>query len=232
MTMPSVDSIVFAPIWAELFLFGLLTVVLLIEAFGRSRLASASLAVSIVGLLVLGVALGVESASVDPTPAMNGLMVIDPLSQFLKAMAALVTAASLFYARRYLQYQSMGQGEFQLFALFALLGQFVMISGSHLLTIYLGIELLSLSLYAAVALRRDDTGSTEAAMKYFVLGALASGFLLYGMSMIYGATGSLYLPEIADKLSSGGADKLVMVFGTVFVVSGLAFKLGVVPFHI
>ena len=231
MTTPSVDSIVFAPIWAELFLFGLLSVVLLIEAFGRSRYASLSLAVSIAGLLVLGLGLAVEAQSVHPIPAMNGLMVIDPLSQFLKALAALVTAASLFYARRYLKHQSMGQGEFQLFALFALLGQFVMISGSHLLTIYLGIELLSLALYAAVALRRDDTGSTEAAMKYFVLGALASGFLLYGMSMIYGATGSLYLPEIADTLSSGGADKLVMVFGTVFVVSGLAFKLGVVPFH-
>ena len=191
MTTPSVDSIVFAPIWAELFLFGLLSVVLLIEAFGRSRYASLSLAVSIASLLVLGLGLAVEAQSVHPIPAMNGLMVIDPLSQFLKALAALVTAASLFYARRYLKNQSMGQGEFQLFALFAILGQFVMISGSHLLTIYLGIELLSLALYAAVALRRDDTGSTEAAMKYFVLGALASGFLLYGMSMIYGATGSL-----------------------------------------
>jgi NADH-quinone oxidoreductase subunit N len=111
------------------------------------------------------------------------------------------------------------------------LGQFVMISGNHLLTIYLGIELLSLALYSAVALRRDSVVSVEAAMKYFVLGALASGFLLYGMSMIYGATGSLEITVIADKLSSGGAERLPMVFGTVFLVAGLAFKLGVVPFH-
>ena len=125
----------------------------------------------------------------------------------------------------------MGSGEFHLFALFALLGGFVMISANHLLTIYMGVELLSLSLYAAVALRRDSALSTEAAMKYFVLGALASGFLLYGMSMIYGATGSLEITTIQDKLAAGSADRLVMVFGTVFLVAGLAFKLGVVPFH-
>jgi NADH-quinone oxidoreductase subunit N len=116
-------------------------------------------------------------------------------------------------------------------ALFALLGQFVMISANNFLTVYLGIELLSLALYALVALRRQHSLSTEAAMKYFVLGALASGFLLYGMSMVYGATGTLDLPLIADKLVSGQADRLIMVFGTVFLVAGLAFKLGVVPFH-
>jgi NADH-quinone oxidoreductase subunit N len=106
-----------------------------------------------------------------------------------------------------------------------------MISANNFLTVYLGIELLSLSLYALVALRRDHALSTEAAMKYFVLGALASGFLLYGMSMIYGATGTLDLPLIADRLASGQADKLIMVFGSVFLVAGLAFKLGAVPFH-
>ena len=116
-------------------------------------------------------------------------------------------------------------------ALFALLGQFVMIAANNFLTVYLGIELLSLALYALVALRRQHSLSTEAAMKYFVLGALASGFLLYGMSMVYGATGTLDLPLIADKLVSGQADRLIMVFGTVFLVAGLAFKLGVVPFH-
>jgi NADH-quinone oxidoreductase subunit N len=115
--------------------------------------------------------------------------------------------------------------------MFAVLGQYVMISANSFLTIYLGIELLSLSLYALVALRRNHAVSTEAAMKYFVLGALASGFLLYGMSMIYGATGTLDLPLVADKLASGQADRLIMVFGTVFLVAGLAFKLGAVPFH-
>jgi NADH-quinone oxidoreductase subunit N len=115
--------------------------------------------------------------------------------------------------------------------MFAVLGQYVMISANSFLTIYLGIELLSLSLYALVALRRNHAVATEAAMKYFVLGALASGFLLYGMSMIYGATGTLDLPLVADKLASGQADRLIMVFGTVFLVAGLAFKLGAVPFH-
>ena len=107
----------------------------------------------------------------------------------------------------------------------------VMISGNHLLVIYLGIELLTLSSYALVALRRDDAVATEAAMKYFVLGALASGFLLYGMSMIYGATGSLLLNQIIEVIFSGQIDRQILVFCLVFVVSGLAFKLGVVPFH-
>jgi NADH-quinone oxidoreductase subunit N len=116
-------------------------------------------------------------------------------------------------------------------ALFATLGMMVMISANHFLTIYIGLELLSLSLYAMVAMNRDSVVSTEAAMKYFVLGALASGLLLYGMSMIYGATGTLEITGIAERLNSGGVNKSVLVFGLVFLVAGLAFKLGVVPFH-
>jgi NADH-quinone oxidoreductase subunit N len=107
----------------------------------------------------------------------------------------------------------------------------VMISANNFLTIYLGLELMSLSLYALVALRRDDARATEAAMKYFILGALASGFLLYGMSMLYGATGSLDISEVAKKIGSGTVDKSILTFGLVFVVAGLAFKLGAVPFH-
>eukprot|EP01042_Synura_sphagnicola_P024527 gene24527-31391_t len=107
----------------------------------------------------------------------------------------------------------------------------VMISGNSFLSIYLGLELMSLSLYALVALRRDDVSATEAAMKYFVLGALASGFLLYGISMLYGATGSLELNEVFRAIVSGSVDRNVLVFGVVFVVAGLAFKLGAVPFH-
>jgi NADH-quinone oxidoreductase subunit N len=115
--------------------------------------------------------------------------------------------------------------------LFALLGQMVMISAGNLLTIYLGLELMSLALYALVAIRRDHAESTEAAMKYFVLGALASGFMLYGMSMMYGATGNLDLRNIADTVNSGQVDYLPLTFGVVFLVAGLAFKLGAVPFH-
>ncbi len=115
--------------------------------------------------------------------------------------------------------------------LFATLGMMVMISANHLLTLYLGLELLSLSLYALVALQRDSAVATEAAMKYFVLGALASGMLLYGMSMLYGATGTLGIAQLSDVIASSGASDVVLVFALVFIVAGLGFKLGAVPFH-
>jgi NADH-quinone oxidoreductase subunit N len=116
-------------------------------------------------------------------------------------------------------------------SVFALLGMSFMISGQNFIVIYLGLELLTLSSYAMVALRRDHTQATEAAMKYFVLGAMASGFLLYGMSMMYGATGSLELSEVMKAIASGQVNRQVLVFGLVFIVSGLAFKIGAVPFH-
>src|SRR5438552_764240 len=130
------------------------------------------------------------------------------------------------------------RGEFISLLLFSLLGMMVLISANSFLTLYLGLELMSLCLYALVALNRDSAASTEAAMKYFVLGALSSGLLLYGMSMIYGATGTLDLGGISvevKKLLTVGADKLPMrpflVFGLVFVVAGIAFKIGAAPFH-
>jgi NADH-quinone oxidoreductase subunit N len=123
------------------------------------------------------------------------------------------------------------KGELFILSLFALLGINVMLSANNFLVVYLGLELMSLSLYALVALRRDHAVSTEAAMKYFVLGALASGFLLYGLSMMYGATGSLTIPEVFDVISKGIPNKAVLIFGVVFVVAGLAFKLGAAPFH-
>jgi NADH-quinone oxidoreductase subunit N len=122
-------------------------------------------------------------------------------------------------------------GELFTLSMFALLGMSVMISGNNLLVIYMGLELLTLSSYALVALRRDNATATEAAMKYFVLGAMASGFLLYGMSMVYGATGSLDITAIFKAIASGQIRHQVLVFGLVFIVSGLAFKLGAVPFH-
>jgi NADH-quinone oxidoreductase subunit N len=125
----------------------------------------------------------------------------------------------------------MFRGEFFVLVLFATLGMMVMISANHLLTLYLGLELLSLSLYALVALQRDSAVATEAAMKYFVLGSLASGMLLYGMSMLYGATGTLGIPQLAEIILAGGAKEIVLVFALVFIVAGLGFKLGAVPFH-
>ncbi len=165
----------------------------------------------------------------------NNMFVSDPMSNLLKMFSYIAVGVTFIYGRQYASDRGMTSGmlggEFYVLALFALLGQMVMISGNNLLIIYLGLELMSLSLYALVALRRDHTVSTEAAMKYFILGALASGFLLYGISMLYGATGTLNLNEMARAAASLSANKTILVFGIVFLVAGLGFKLGVVPFH-
>ncbi len=163
--------------------------------------------------------------------AFNGMFVDDLLSDVLKMLSYLGMSMVLVYSRQYLLLRGLFTGEFLVLALFALLGMNVMISASHFLTLYLGLELLSLSLYAMVALQRDSAIATEAAMKYFVLGALASGLLLYGMSMLYGATGSLELGAVSNAIHQGVQNKALLAFGLVFIVSGLAFKLGVVPFH-
>jgi len=163
--------------------------------------------------------------------AFHNMYVADMMADVLKLLSYLGVSMVLVYSRQYLMVRGMFTGEFMSLALFALLGMNVMISANHFLTLYLGLELLSLSLYAMVALQRDSAVATEAAMKYFVLGALASGLLLYGMSMIYGATGTLELGAISDAIAHGVQNKSLLAFGLVFIVSGLAFKLGVVPFH-
>jgi NADH-quinone oxidoreductase subunit N len=153
------------------------------------------------------------------------------MGHLLAFFAALSVMATLAYARPTLAARDMLKGEFFTLALFVLLGIGVMCSANHFLVVYLGLELMSLSLYALTALRRDHALSTEAAMKYFVLGALASGFLLYGLSMMYGATGTLEIPKVFDRIAKGDINKEVLVFGVVFVVAGLGFKLGAAPFH-
>jgi NADH-quinone oxidoreductase subunit N len=161
----------------------------------------------------------------------HNMFVDDLMSDVLKLLTYLAVSMMLVYSRLYLTVRGLFSGEFMVLTLFATLGMMVMISASHFLALYLGLELLSLSLYAMVALQRDSAIATEAAMKYFILGALASGLLLYGMSMLYGATGSLDLGGVSNAIQSGNANKTLLVFGLVFMVSGLAFKLGVVPFH-
>jgi len=154
------------------------------------------------------------------------------MGSWLKCFASIALMVSLVYGRPYVFDRDMLRGgEFFTLSLFALLGIFVMISGHNFLVIYMGLELLTLCSYALVALRRDNATATEAAMKYFVLGALASGFLLYGLSMLYGATGSLDLNEVFNAIASRQVKYQVLVFGLVFIVAGLAFKLGAVPFH-
>jgi len=171
------------------------------------------------------------TSNAEPIYTFNGMFVDDLMADVLKLLTCVVVIAVLAYSRAYVSARGMFRGEFFTLTLFATLGMMVMISANHLLTLYMGLELLSLCLYAMVALQRDSLQSTEAAMKYFVLGALASGMLLYGMSMIYGATGSLEITEIAQRAADGDYLSAVMVFGLVFVVAGLGFKLGAVPFH-
>ena len=163
--------------------------------------------------------------------AMNGLFQSDPFSNLLKACSCGAVLVSLIYSKQYLTDRALFRPDFIVLALLALLGQFVLISGANLLTLYLGLELMALPTYALVAMRHNNENSVEAAIKYFILGALASGFLLYGMSMLYGVTGSLDLIEIFKVVADPRVNHLVMAFGLVFIVAGMAFKLGVVPFH-
>jgi NADH-quinone oxidoreductase subunit N len=162
---------------------------------------------------------------------MQAMVVADPMGHLLAFFAAVAVMVSVAYSQAYLAARDMLKGEFFTLSLFVYLGISVMVSANNFLVIYLGLELMSLSLYALTAMRRDHGVATEAAMKYFVLGALASGFLLYGLSMMYGATGSLDLGEVFKAIGTGRLNKEVLTFGVVFVVAGLAFKLGVVPFH-
>jgi NADH-quinone oxidoreductase subunit N len=170
-----------------------------------------------------------------PVYAFNGLFVADVMGHLLKLAATIAVSTALAYSRQYLLERGLLRGEFFTLLLFALLGMMVMMSANSFLSVYLGLELLSLCLYALVALNRDSASSVEAAMKYFVLGALASGLLLYGMSMIYGATGTLSITEVAQQIenlaATSSSARTLLVFGLVFVVAGLAFKLGVAPFH-
>jgi len=163
--------------------------------------------------------------------AMQRMVVSDPMGHLLGFFAAVAVMVTLAYARPYAAEREMLKGELFTLAMFSLLGISVMLSANNFLVVYLGLELMSLSLYALTAMRRDSLNATEAAMKYFVLGALASGFLLYGLSMMYGATGSLEIGEVYKAIGTGQINKSVLAFGLVFIVAGLGFKLGAVPFH-
>jgi len=219
-------------VYPEIVLLVMGCAITLIDLGVKSRMRDLTYVLS---LLTLGgvAALCAWNASEGQTLyALGNLVVSDPLGNWLKCFATVAVMVTLVYSRPYAADRDMLRGgELFSLSLFALLGMYIMISGNNFLLIYLGLELLTLSSYALVALRRDHATATEAAMKYFVLGALASGFLLYGMSMMYGATGSLEVGEVFRAINSGVINHQVLVFGLVFIVAGLAFKLGVVPFH-
>jgi NADH-quinone oxidoreductase subunit N len=207
-------------------------VIALVDLGVKSRLRTATYALSMITLAVVAWLCARQADAGTTAYAFGKMVVSDPMGNWLKCFAALAMMVCLVYGRPYAADRDMLRGgELFTLGLFSLLGIFVMISGSNFLVIYLGLELLTLSSYALVALRRDHTQSTEAAMKYFVLGAMASGFLLYGLSMMYGATGSLDVETVFKVVSSGQVKHQVLVFGLVFIVAGLAFKLGAAPFH-
>jgi len=187
--------------------------------------------IALFSTLIAGVWFAVNAFDPQTHYFFGHMYVVDAFGSMMKAVVSLGYAVSIIYSRKYLEDRDLFRGDFFLLGMFSLLGQLVMISGNNFLTLYLGLELMSLSLYAVIALRRDVAQSNEAAMKYYVLGALASGFLLYGISMLYGATGSLDLNEVFKAVASGRINDVVLLFGVIFIVAGVAFKMGAVPFH-
>lgn len=220
----------FVPALPEIFVLSMICIILVVDLFltESNRIITYLLSqATLLGAAVLTVGL----ISPHPELTFNDTFINDSLGNILKMFVYLITASVFVYSREYLTVRQLFKGEFFVLSLFAVLGMMVMISAHSLLTIYLGLELLSLSLYALVALNRDSIESSEAAMKYFVLGAIASGILLYGMSMLYGATGSLDIGEVGAYIRSSSSDDIVLLFGLSFIIVGLVFKLGGVPFH-
>ena len=219
------------PAAPELFLAAMALVILMIDLLvkdSRRTLTFALTQLTLVGCAVIQF----STSTGEIVYTFSNMFVDDLMADLLKLFLYMTVIVVMFYSRGYIiDREVMNKGEYYVLTLFATLGMMVMISANHFLTIYIGLELLSLSLYAMVAMNRDSVTSAEAAMKYFVLGALASGLLLYGMSMIYGATGTLDISAVAASLFSRHADRVILGFGVVFLICGIGFKLGVVPFH-
>lgn len=227
-----IDKLSLITVLPEIILLVMACAIALIDLRVKSPLRGVTHVLTLLTLAAVAL-LQASTASTGLTQyAFSNMVVSDSMGNWLKCFATLAVMVTLVYGRAYAGQRDMLRGgELFTLSIFALLGMFVMISGNNFLVIYMGLELLTLSSYALVALRRDHVAATEAAMKYFVLGAMASGFLLYGMSMLYGATGSLDVNEVFKAIASGQIRHMVLVFGLVFLVAGLAFKLGVVPFH-
>jgi NADH-quinone oxidoreductase subunit N len=226
------DSYNWMAIYPEIVLLVMACVIALADLFVKSTHRTATYALTLLSLGAVALMHALYADAGQTSYGFGRMVVSDPMGHWLRCFATIAVMVTLVYSRPYAADRDMLRGG-ELFSLsmFALLGMSFMISGQNFIVIYLGLELLTLSSYALVALRRDHTQATEAAMKYFVLGAMASGFLLYGMSMMYGATGSLELSEVFKAVASGQVNHQVLVFGLVFIVAGLAFKIGAVPFH-
>ena len=229
MDQPLVNAASLAPAVAEIWLVFAICVLLLVEVFAGTKRSGLSGTLTLLALAI-GAALTVRYGQVPHRLLLfDRTYVADELGVVLKLAGFLFVAVALLYSRAYLENRNIQRGEYYVLALTALLGIFVLVSANSLVTVYLGVELLALSVYAMVAFDRDSGVSAESAMKYFVLGAIASGMLLYGMSLIYGLTGTLDLGEIAARLHAPLSAGVVL--GLTFIVVAVAFKLGAVPFH-
>ena len=227
-----IDNISWLAIYPEIILLVMACVIALVDLGVNSPRRTTTYVLTLLTLAVVAVLQGFYASSGQTFYGWGNMVVSDAMGNWLKCFATVALMVTLVYGRPYAADRDMLRGgELFTLSMLALLGMFIMISGNNFLVLYLGLELLTLSSYALVALRRDNEAAVEAAMKYFVLGAMASGFLLYGMSMLYGATGSLDIGQVFKAINSGEIRHQVLVFGLVFVVAGLAFKLGVVPFH-
>ena len=220
----------FVPAAPEMALVSLACLVLVVDVYvpEKFRLFSYQLAQA---SLVLTAALVIVLFPDSPQLTFSDTFVSDRMSAVLKIFILLLSFAAFLYSKAYLRERHLFRGEYYVLGMTAVTGMMVLVSAHSLLTVYLGLELLSLSLYALVAMHRDSVFASEAAMKYFVLGALASGMLLYGMSMLYGVTGTLDLAMLANAVESRPDQNIVLVLGLVFVMVGVSFKLGAVPFH-
>ena len=214
----------------ELVLLGGTLLVLMVDLFARQNGRWLTHALALLVLVGAGIAVLAQGMTLVAS-GWNGAYERDVLAAVLKLAAYSVSALCLLYARPYLADRGLWAGEFYLLVLFAVIGMSILVSAGNLIIVYLGLELMALSTYALVALDRDNRRASEAAVKYFVLGALASGMLLYGMSMLFGATGTVDLAAIAAAYGANETTSSLMAFGTAFIVVGLAFKLGAAPFH-
>jgi NADH-quinone oxidoreductase subunit N len=228
MTFESLNIAIALP---EVFLLTMACLVLVVDVFLPQERRNISYLLSQLSLIT-ALMLVLTRQTDTRVLAFNDLFVQDAMADALKLFILIISFGVFVYSREYLQARNTFKGEFYVLGLFSIVGMMLMVSANNLLMLYLGLELLSLCLYALVAFNRDNGDASEAAMKYFVLGAIASGMLLYGMSILYGLSGSLQLSEIATAVSQAeGAQNIGMIFALVFIVVALAFKLGAVPFH-
>lgn len=228
-----IDKFSWISIFPELILLVMTCVIIVADLFDKNRLRPIAYHLTWMTLLVLTILTANYALDGQNIQGFGGMVISDVMGNWLKSFAALALLVTYVYGRGYIADRGMLRGgEWYTLGLLSLLGIFVIISANNFLLVYLGVELLGLATYALIALRRENTRATEAAMKYFILGAIGSGLLLYGLSMLYGATGTLDIPTLFEVIRNGDHDRQILVFGLVFLVAGIGFKFGAVPFHV